>query len=411
MLMRDKKDCLFLCQFFYPEYVSSATLPFDTARALKQSGLKVSAICGYPKEYTKRKDIPVKEIHEGIEITRLRYLQMDRKSFLGRAVNYLSLIVNMILHIPVMAGYKMIFVYSNPPFLPVIAVWIKKLFRCKLIFISYDVYPEIGIRSGKIRKGSMVDKCFRVVNHAIEKNADFVIACSEDMKVFWEGKRNLHHGKVVSIPNWYQDTDINTSGRNSNLLSGIIKENDLLVSYLGNLGTCQDLRTILNCIRKMKDEVEVHFLFAGHGNKMEKLKEIVQKESLGQVHIFPFLQGNDYDAALARSDIFIVSLIPHLKGLCSPSKASGYFMAGKPVLAIMDTGMELSVDIIENRCGYVIENTHCKELKDKILYLKKNPHVKSEMGASAKALFIEKYEKNVCLRKYVELVKRIICDV
>ena len=29
--MKKKKDILFLCQYFYPEYVSSATLPFDTA--------------------------------------------------------------------------------------------------------------------------------------------------------------------------------------------------------------------------------------------------------------------------------------------------------------------------------------------------------------------------------------------
>lgn len=410
MLMKDKKDCLFLCQFFYPEYVSSATLPFDTARALQQSGMKVGVICGYPKEYTERKDIPVKEIHKGIEITRLRYLQMDRKSFLGRAVNYLSLIVNMILHIPVMAGYKVIFVYSNPPFLPVIAVWAKKLFRCRLVFVSYDVYPEIGIRSGKIRKGGMVDKCFRVVNHAVEKNADAVVACSEDMRVFWEENRNLRHGKTVSIPNWYQDTDINASGKNSNLLSGIIKENDLLVSYLGNLGTCQDLGTILNCIRKMKDEVEVHFLFAGHGNKMEKLKEIVQEESLRQVHIFPFLQGNDYDAVLARSDIFIVSLIPHLRGLCSPSKASGYLMAGKPVLAIMDAGMEVARDIIDGGCGYVVNNGESNELKEKIEYLLKNVDLRYQMGRSSREIFLQKYEKNICLKQYVDLGKKIYFD-
>ena len=31
-----KKDILFLCQFFYPEYISSAVLPFDTAKALHQ---------------------------------------------------------------------------------------------------------------------------------------------------------------------------------------------------------------------------------------------------------------------------------------------------------------------------------------------------------------------------------------
>ena len=36
--MKKKKDILFACQFFYPEYISSAQLPFDTAKALKAAG-------------------------------------------------------------------------------------------------------------------------------------------------------------------------------------------------------------------------------------------------------------------------------------------------------------------------------------------------------------------------------------
>ena len=32
-----KKDILFLCQFFYPEYISSAKLPFDLANALVEA--------------------------------------------------------------------------------------------------------------------------------------------------------------------------------------------------------------------------------------------------------------------------------------------------------------------------------------------------------------------------------------
>ena len=63
-----KKDVLFLCQFFYPEYVSSATLPYDTAVALKNAGLSVDALCGYPKEYAREADLPTKETVEGIGI-------------------------------------------------------------------------------------------------------------------------------------------------------------------------------------------------------------------------------------------------------------------------------------------------------------------------------------------------------
>ena len=76
--MKRKKDILFLCQFFYPEYISSAQLPFDTAAALEEAGFSVGALCGYPREYLDGKDIPGKETVKGIRIHRLKYIQTIR---------------------------------------------------------------------------------------------------------------------------------------------------------------------------------------------------------------------------------------------------------------------------------------------------------------------------------------------
>ena len=53
-----KKNVLLLCQYFYPEYISSATLPYDTAEALVKAGFSVGALCGYPREYNKSGQVP-----------------------------------------------------------------------------------------------------------------------------------------------------------------------------------------------------------------------------------------------------------------------------------------------------------------------------------------------------------------
>ena len=71
--VKHKKDILFLCQFFYPEYISSATLPFDTAAALKKAGFSVDVLCGYPREYSASENVPVTEEIDGIRIRRLKY--------------------------------------------------------------------------------------------------------------------------------------------------------------------------------------------------------------------------------------------------------------------------------------------------------------------------------------------------
>ena len=72
-----KKDILFLCQFFYPEYISSATLPFDTAVALSRAGFKVGALCGYPREYADKQEVPLRETVEGVDIHRVKYIQLS----------------------------------------------------------------------------------------------------------------------------------------------------------------------------------------------------------------------------------------------------------------------------------------------------------------------------------------------
>ena len=94
-----KKDILFLLQFFYPEYVSSATLPYDTALKLAENGFTVDVMCGYPHEYADKEKVPYKEVIEGIYIRRIRYLQLDRKKFLGRIINFLSLTISMLFHL------------------------------------------------------------------------------------------------------------------------------------------------------------------------------------------------------------------------------------------------------------------------------------------------------------------------
>ena len=82
--MNSKKDILFLCQFFHPEYISSAQLPFDTAKALAKAGFSVDVLCGYPKEYYSGPQVPETEAIDGVTIHRLHYLQPDRSSTFGR---------------------------------------------------------------------------------------------------------------------------------------------------------------------------------------------------------------------------------------------------------------------------------------------------------------------------------------
>lgn len=412
--MSEKKDVLFLCQYFYPEYISSATLPYDTALALGKSGFSVGALCGYPKEYSASEKVPLKECINGIDIKRLKYIQLKRSNIIGRLMNYFSFTFSVAINFMELKKYKSIIVYSNPPILPYIAAMAHKFFGTKVIFVSYDIYPEIAHVTNMISKDSLMSKVMRGLNKSIFKRVNHVVALSNEMKEYLLNVRTtLSSSQITVIPNWYEDKGVTelTESLNNNLFHGIKNEDNLVVSYFGNMGIAQDLDTLLDTIRLFKNDDGVQFVFAGHGNKMKYLKMTVKSENLSNVHIFDFLHDQDFQDALNISDCFIVSLAEGLTGLAVPSKTYSYMMAGKPIIAIMGEESDIAKDLNSNNAGYSIQVGESGKLLNAIQELRNDKEKRVLMGRNCRDIYIEKYTVEKCTRQYIKMMEKVLeCD-
>lgn len=402
--MKQKKDILFACQFFYPEYISSAQLPFDTAKALRKVGYSVDVLCGYPREYLDGDHIPADETVEGIHIHRLKYIQLDRSGFLGRIVNYFSFTFMVLLNLPKLRNYRSIVVYSNPPILPWIASWAKALFGTKLIFVAYDLYPEVATVTKTLGEGNPICRLMNHINRCICRRADRIVALSSEMKSYILGHRDYPEQAVRVIPNWYADHGVITSNRENNPFRDVTKGR-FTVSYFGNMGTMQDMQTILEAVRELQNE-DVFFLFAGHGNKMEALKETVQAEGIENIAIYPFLHGQDFQNALAISDCALVTLVQGATGLCVPSKTYSYMMQGIPLLAVMDEGDIVSD--IEAGAGRWVRNGEGKRLARHIRDMKADPETVGQMRKICLRLYETKYTEEICTQQYVSLFRELL---
>ena len=402
--MKKKKDILFLCQFFYPEYISSAQLPYDTVLALKDAGFSVGALCGYPHEYSEGGDIPLKEEVNGIHIHRLKYIQTGRAGFLGRIINYFSFTLMVLLNIFEIAQYKAVVVYSNPPILPWIASWAKVLFGTKLVFVSYDLYPEVATVTNTLREGNIICRLMEHINKCVYRRADHVVALSSEMKTYILKNRPVEEKMVTVIPNWYADKGELRRDLANNRFRGETNGR-FVVSYFGNMGTMQDMDTILGAIRLLQEE-NIFFLFAGHGNKMEKLKDIVREEGIANIAIHDFLHGKDFEDALAISDCAFVSLEKGATGLCVPSKTYSYMMQGIPLLAIMDV-CDIVRDI-EKGAGAWVRNGESEKLAQTIRSLRDDPERQQTMRKTCRKLYLENYTTEICTKKYVTLFRQLL---
>ena len=403
--MKKKKDILFLCQFFYPEYISSAQLPYDTVRALKAAGFSVDALCGYPREYSEGGDIPLRETVDGVNIHRLKYIQTGRAGFLGRIVNYFSFTLMVLLHLYEIARYRAVVVYSNPPILPWIASWAKVLFGTKLIFVSYDLYPEVATVTGTLGNGNPICRLMNHINKCVFRRADKVVALSSEMKAYIAQNRPVKEEDILVIPNWYADGGERTGILETNRFREVCKDK-FVVSYFGNMGTMQDMDTLLGAIRELKEQTDIFFLFAGHGNKMEKLKAIAAEEALPNIAIYDFLHGQDFQDALAISDCAFVTLEKGATGLCVPSKTYSYMMQGLPLLAVMDP-CDIVSDI-EKGAGAWVRNGESRKLAEIIRNLQKEPQTLRKMRETCRELYLENYTTEICTDQYIKLFRQLL---
>ena len=399
------KKVIMLCQYFYPEYISSAELPYHTAFDLSQSGIEVEVLCGYPYEYLKENtEVPMNEkLNDNLTVKRIKYSRFNKKNFIGRLLNYFSFTFFSLLNLRDFKYKDICIVYSNPPVIPLISYLAKRLYNLKIIYVSYDVYPEIAINTKVLSENSLIAKMMRKVNTLVFPAFDKIVVLSSEMKDYIIKSRKVKSNSVEIIPNWEDELKINKARSTSNFK----KNSPFLISYFGNMGTAQDMETIKKTILVLKDRQDISFLFAGHGNKKDELKTFITSQQLDNVKVLDFLHGSQLNEKMNASDLLLVSLEPEISGLAVPSKTYSYLAMGKPTIAIMDSKMEIAQELERYEAGFFVQNNDVEQLVLYIEKLKNDKELYESMSNNAFSLYRNKYTRKIGTEKYKKMIKKM----
>lgn len=400
-----KYDIFFLCQFFYPEHNSSATLPFDTAKHFAQSGYSVGVLCGYPKEYTNDEDIPICEEIDGVHIHRVKYIQLGRRRKLSRLINYFSFTLALLLRLFEIKNYKVVIVYSNPPVLPIATILAKKLFKTKIIFVSYDVYPEVAYASNTLNEQSFISRVMRLINRWLFKLVDAVVALTDEMRDFiLRHRQGITADKVITIPNWAHES-VCCDQKKAREKFGFSNE-DFVVSYFGNLGICQDETALLSAMSLLKDRKNIKFFVAGHGSKLQSVAAFAK--DLPNVKVCNFLTDSEFEQAIAASSCGVISLQTGLIGTCAPSKYYSYLQGGLPVLAVAEESSYLAKDVLQHQIGCWTPVGDGAALANAIVTMQDSPAQMKEMAERADGLYKKCYSMQLAMEKYSDLLNDVL---
>jgi len=265
---------------------------------------------------------------------------------------------------------SLLFIVSNPPFLPLIGYLMKKIRRQSYVVLVYDIYPDIAINLGKISKQGILACVWRLFNKVVWKNSEVVFTIGDNMAMKLEGMFEVDHtrlGRIAVIPNWVDGEFIKPLRKRENWFAQKYGQVDkLTVLYSGNLGATHDLETILRAGKELDSYDDIQFLVIGDGYQRTYLEKFIDREQLSNIILLPFQPEEILPYSLTTGDVAVITVSKGVEGLLVPSKVYYAMASGAALLCVSSGNNELKDIIKEFKCGISVEAGDAKMLIDAI---------------------------------------------
>lgn len=390
-------NILIVSQYFWPEEFRINSI----AEELTEKGHTVSVLTGFPNYPSGKFDPDFLADRKGFSA--LGKCKIYRVPVFPRGNGYFSLFLNYVsflISASIIGPLKIkdlkvdhVLVYQLSPATVLIPGFlISKIKKSSFIPWVQDLWPEAVTATGVKLSKPVLTAIENSVNFFF-KRSNYVICQSESFTRVLR-QRGVLQENLKFIPNWAEDIYSQTEIEYAPEIT--IDDKCFTIMFAGNLGEGQDLPNVLNAIKAASDyDMNLRWVFVGGGRLLGWLKEEVKKNNLSkQVLILGRFQVERMPSFFLHADAMLISLKnTSVYEMTIPSKLQSYFIAGKPILAMLSgEGAEL---IQQSSSGFVAPAGDYKGLAKivkKIANLKELELMK--MGENSRTFGYENYGKD-----------------
>ncbi len=395
---------LLINQYFRPDMAATAQLLAELAEDLGAGGAEVTALAGrgtyVPGNGGK---LPKREKWRGVQIRRVWCTSFGRKSMLGRLSDYLTFLASAKLAVLFGRRQDLVVCLSTPPLVAVLGL-VAHIRGARFVYKVEDLYPDVAIMLGTLQPGSLVARWSGALSRLLLRRADAVVALDEGMAATL-AERGAR--RVVVIPNWADgrairpDSEAGDVFRRARALDG-----RFVVLYSGNLGLAHRFDAVVGAATILAEmKTRVLFLFVGGGPRLDEVRAATQDAP--NVRFMPYQPLERLRALYAAADLHLVTLRDEVSGMVVPSKYPAALAAGKPVLLVGGRGTEMRREIEGRGLGWCCDRD-AEAVAEAIMEACRDAPRCEAMGARARRLLEEKYERRLCTRKWAELIANVL---
>lgn len=399
---------ILLNQAFYPDHAATAQHAHDLARHLVGHGHEVAVVASRSIYGSKGAALPKRETVDGIEVYRVGKSLFGKSGILARMIDFGLFYGLALLKVLSIRKPDVIVPFSTPPFIALVGWVLKVVKRCKTVYWVMDLYPDVPIAFGLIKKGGLSARLLEKVHRFIFNHSDCSVVlgrCMRDLLI----SKGVDPGKIALIPPWADVDELEPLPRDANPLRdewGL--RGKLVVMYSGNLGLAHDIDTMRGAMEALKGRDDVRFVFVGGGKHMTQLQAYCKEHGLGNALFKPYQPREAIRASLSLADLHLISQAEAMTGLLVPSKLYGIMAAGRASVFIGNARAEVGRVLEETGSGRIVAVGDVAGLTETICTLADDRDTCRRMGEAARQAMDRTYDRRHACQAWEKLLKTIV---
>jgi len=378
---------ILLTDYFYPIIKSGAIIVGDLADELIKQGHNVTVVT-----FVNNQNNPCKvSFHNNLKIISIRS-RARSYGMLGRLCAEIRYSKKIIKHLSKLNlySYDGIICYSPSIFYGQSIKWLKAQNNAKAYLIIRDIFPKWAFDSGLIKKGVFYNY-LKGIEQNLYFNVDIIgIEAKSDMPYF----ENYDYEKSCTLEvlnNWGSAQET----KKVNYPYTFLDKTKVNIVYGGNIGSAQNLLSLINMIDHSILEKRACLTILGSGNQFDAIKETIGRKKLHNIILLPLVEREQYFSIISNADIGLVSLSSKMLSNNYPLKMIGYMQLGKPILAAVNKNNEIFNLINDNNIGYVSVANNQKDFNKNLNMMITNNDMRKKQGQNGSKLFNDKFTVKV----------------